>query len=329
MLPKYITRFASLPVIFFLCFTAAETTAGEVVDRIVAVVNNDMISLLEFEEALHPYSEKVRSLGYDSEEEKKTLAKVREDILNQIIDQKLTDQESRRAGITVNEKEIDAAVERVKSSNFYTDEELKHTLAAEGLTIEDYRSRMREQIVRSRLVNLEIKSKIVITKDDVKAYYKDHQEEFQGGKKYRLRNILMEIPSYADESQQLEIRKKMEDILAKIRKGQSFEKLAAQYSRSSSAAEGGDLGVFSSEVLAPELQEALKKMKSGQVTPVMKTDAGWQIFFVQEIMETGGKSLEDASPEIEEKLFNEVVNKKFRAWIEELRKCSYIKVIEN
>ncbi|OQX25892.1 MAG: hypothetical protein BWK80_13355 [Desulfobacteraceae bacterium IS3] len=328
ILSKYFKRFASVVMIFFLCFAPA-TTCAEIVDRIVAVVNNDIISLLEFEEVFAPYSEKVRSLGYASEEEKNALAKVREDILNQIIDQKLTDQESRRAGIAVNEKEIDAATERVKKSNFYTDEELKEALAREGLTLEDYRSRMKDQIVRSKLVNLEIKSKIVITKEDVKAYYEEHKQDYQGGKKYHLRNILMEIPSYSQESEQLEIKNKMEELLAKLKKGQSFEKLAAQYSRSSSAAKGGDLGMFTADVLSPELQEALKTMKAREFTPVMKTDAGWQIFFVEEIIETGGKSLEEASPEIEEKLFNEIVNKKFRSWLEELRKRSYIKVIEN
>jgi len=328
LLSKCVARLASLLTIFFLCFAAAEIKAGEIVDRIVAVVNNDIISLLEFQEVFEPYTEKVRSLGYAPEEEKTTLVKVREDILNQIIDQKLTDQESRRAGITINEKEIDAAVERIKTSNFYTDEELKEALGREGLTLEDYRTRMKEQIIRSKLVNLEIKSKIVITKEDVKAYYTEHKEDWQGGKKYHLRNILMETPSYSDESEHLEIKKKMEDILAKLKKGQSFEKLAEKYSRSSSAAKGGDLGVFSRDVLAPQLQEALKTMKAGEFTPVMKTDSGYQIFFVEEVIETGGKSLEEARPEIEEKLFNEIVNKKFRSWLEELRKHSHIKIIE-
>ncbi len=317
--------------VIFFCGIAVSLIAGaaeiEVVDRIVAIVNNDIVSLVDLEQMMKPYMGKIRSSKYPPEKRSELMDKLREDVLNQLISQKLTDQESRRAGIVVSEKEVDNAVNRIKEENFYSDKELKAALGKEGLSIEDYRNRMREQIVRSRLVSMEVKSKVVITRDEIKAYYESHQEEYQGGKKYRLRNIVLKIPSPDDQEGKAKIGKKMEMILAKLKKGEPFDKTARQYSEAPSAAEGGNLGEIDHDVLAPQLQETFKDMKSGQLTPVLDTDQGYQIFLIEEVIEGAGKSLEEASPEIEDKLFQEIVNKKFQSWLEDLRKRSHIKII--
>ncbi len=312
-----------------LCFSGNFKAEGaEVVDRIVAVVNDDIISLFELNQSLKPYTEKIRALGYTSEKERKMLFKVREDILNQLIDQKLTDQEIKRFRIAISEKEIDSAIERIKEVNFYTDEELKEALAREGLTIEKYRKRMKEQMLRTKLVNLEIKSKIVITKEDIKSYYESHADEYGGENKYHLRNIIMKVFSAANEAEKLAVYKKMESILAKLKDGESFEAMAAAYSESSLASEGGDLGLFGLDDLSPQLQEAIRGLNAGEFTSVLDTDQGYQIFFVQDIIKTQGRSLEEVSPEIEEKLFNEIVDEKFRSWLEGLRKRSCIKIVK-
>ena len=109
-------------------FPLAGAQEAEVVDRIVAVVNDEIISLFEMNQLLQPYEAKIRNLGYSSEKEREMLFKVREDVLNQLIDQKLTDQETRRFRITVSEQEIDNAIERIKEANFYTDEQLRKAL---------------------------------------------------------------------------------------------------------------------------------------------------------------------------------------------------------
>lgn len=306
----------------------AHAEKTEVVDRIVAIVNDDIISLFELEQAFKPYTEKVKSLGYPPDKEQEVLFKVRGDILSQLIDQKLTDQETRKAQISVGEKEIHSAIERIKESNFYTDEDMRKALEKQGLTMEEFRKRIKDEILRSRLLNFEVKSKIVITKEEVKSYYEDNRDLYRGGKKYHLRNILMKVPEIGDDSKNADVKKKMESILEKLKAGQPFEKMAAQYSESSSASGGGDLGVFEEDVLSPQIQEAIKGMNAGEFTPVLDTDLGYQIFFIQEIKDLPGKSLEEATPEIEEKLFKEIVNKKFQSWLEDLRKRSHIKIIQ-
>ncbi len=302
--------------------------SAEGVDRIVAVVNDDIITLFELNQTVKPYAEKIRDLGYSTDQEHKMLFKVREDMLNQLIDQKLKDQEIKRIGIKIEEKEIDQTIERIKETNFYTDEDLRDALAKEGLTMEEYRERLKEQILRTKLINLKVTSKIVITKEDITAYYENHPDKYGGKKKYHLYNIIAKVPSFADEKEKLKIKARMDAILTELNAGKSFESVAKSFSESSPDVAGGDLGLFWLEELFPQLRNTIKEMKAGEFTPVLDTDQGFQIFFIKEIVQTSEKTLEEVSPEIEKILFNEIVEKKFQSWLGDLRNQSVIKIIK-
>lgn len=305
----------------------ARAESAEIVDRIVAVVNDDIITLFELNRLFEPYADKIKERGYPLEEESKVLFKTREDILNQLIEQKITDQEIKRFKISISEKEIDQTIERIKEANYYTDEDLRAALAKDGLTIEEYRKQVKEQILRKRLVNLKVTSKIVITKEDIKSYYETHKDKYGGENKYHLRNIIMKVSTLVDEKEKLEVKARMDEVYAKLKAGQSFETMAMTYSESL-ASEGGDLGLFGLDELSLQLQKAIKGMKAGGFTPVLYTDQGYQILFVQEIVNTPGKPLEEVSPEIERILFNDIVDNKFQSWLEDLRKQSHIKIIK-
>jgi peptidyl-prolyl cis-trans isomerase SurA len=320
-------------IVFFILLTPVSSLVpgvegADIVDRIVAIVNDDIITLFELNRSLRPYADKIEELGYTPDREKQMLFKVREEILNKLIDEKIKDQEVKRFNITVDEQEVDKTIERIKESNFYTDEELREVLTADGITMEEYRERIKEQLLRSKLVNIEIKSKIVITQEDIRSYYESHSEKYGGEKKYHLRHILMAISLLATESERLKVKKNMEDVLGKLKDGEPFETMVAEYSESPLASEGGALGSFSLKALSPQLQEAVKDLKAGEFTPVLDTDQGYQIFLVEKITATPGKPIEEVSPEIERILFNEIVNKKFQSWLEELRERAHIKVVK-
>jgi peptidyl-prolyl cis-trans isomerase SurA len=302
--------------------------AAEIVDRIVAVVNDEVITLTELNSSLKPYAEKIRSLGYSPEKEQQLLFNVRKDMLDRLINQKIEDQEIERSKVKISEEEINQTIERIKETNYLTDEQLRAALAKDGLTMETYREKVKGQILRARLVNLKVKSKIVITKEDVKAYYEEHIKEYGGEQKYHLRNIIMKVPLFLDSEKKLEIKAKMDEILEKLKAGESFEVLAAKYSESPAASDGGNLGTFEFDALSPQLQKAIGKIKPGEFTPVIDTDQGYQIFFLEEIISAQGKTLEEVTPEIERKLLNESIDKKYREWITDLRKQSVIKIIQ-
>jgi peptidyl-prolyl cis-trans isomerase SurA len=190
---------------------------AELIDRIVAVVNNDLITLDDLNSQVKPYLEKINAMGYPQDKERQMIFKVRDEVLNQMVDQKLTDQEIVRYKITASDKEVDNAIERIKKTNSLTDESLRQALSKEGITLEEYRKRTKEHILRSNLVNREIKSKIVITKEDIKAYYDSNPETYGVEEKYHLANVMIKYPESPDPSIRVQTQQKMAAILQELR----------------------------------------------------------------------------------------------------------------
>jgi peptidyl-prolyl cis-trans isomerase SurA len=301
---------------------------GEVVDRIVAIVNDDAITLSELNETVEPYARKIREAFYGPEQERKMLFKVREDILNKMIDQTLTDQESHRLDISVLESDVDQRLEKIKHERSLTEEDLRKALAAEGYTLEEYRKKMKEQMLRIKLINVEVKSKIAITEEEMRADYDKHKEEYQEAKKYHLRTILIKVPDPATTEQKEDSLKRIKAIADELKAGAAFDQLARQFSDDITAKEGGDVGLFSLEELSNQFRETVRWMKDGEISPVLETPQGYQILMVQEIQHTPRKTFKEAKAEIEDRLFRKLVDEKYAKWLQGLRERSYIKIIQ-
>ncbi|MGD8649501.1 MAG: SurA N-terminal domain-containing protein, partial [Desulfobacterales bacterium] len=299
----------------------------ETIDRIVAVVNNDIITLYDLNRALKPYEENIKALGYETEKERETLFQVRKDLLDQLIDRELADQEIKRAQISVSESDIDGTIERMKEARSITDEQLREGLAQQGMTMAEFRKEIREQIMRTKLVNREVKSKIVVTKADIKDYYDSHQDKYAGEKNYYLYNLFVRLSPEADTSEKEDAFRKMENARARLDQGIAFEDLVNQLTDSFSLVQGTDLGLYRTEELSEELRGAVEKLNAGEYTEVLDTEFGPQIIYVQEIQEKTAKSVDEVESEISEILYNELVDNKYQDWLDELRSRSLIKII--
>ncbi len=325
-LSGYLPRWILFAIgVFPICVAAADNV---VVDRIVAVVNEDLITLYDLNQAFQPYEANIRALGYSPEKEQEALFKLRADLLNRIVDRKLTDQAIKRNNIEVSEKEIDAALERIKEGRSLTDEDLRAGLAQQGLTMEEYRQNIKQQLLRNILVNREVKSKIVITEDEIKRYYDAHSEKYAGETKYHIWNIFIRVPEFENGSAKQRALEKMESVATKLKQGEAFESLAALKPDSPMDPEGADLGLYRLEELSPQLQKAIKDMKAGDFSPILDTDMGYQIIYVQKIINSNPKSLADVKSEIQQTLYDEAVENRFQTWLQNLRNKSHIKIIQ-
>lgn len=305
---------------------AAPASGAEVIDRIVAIVNNDLISLSDLNARLQPYLEKIKSMGYPPDKETQMIYKVRQEVLNQMIDQKLTDQEIAKYKITVSDKEIDNAIERIKQANSMTDEAFRHAIAKEGYTYAQYRQIARENLMRSNLMNREVKSKVVVTKEDVKAYYDAHPELYGFEEKYHLANVMIKISESPDNPARIQAHQKMSEILTALNSGKSIQDVIQKFSGGEFPVQGGELGTFSLSSLDPKIRDAIKNLSPGQYTDIVETDYGPQIFCLIDKVKSSTKSLEQATPEIENKLYKDIVDQKFEKWLDELRSKSAIKI---
>jgi peptidyl-prolyl cis-trans isomerase SurA len=317
----------SINMVFLWLMSAVPSGQAELVDRIVAIVNEDIITLSELDETVELYAMQVRNSLHGAREEEKVLSKLREDILNRMIDEKLADQESQRVGVSVEESEIDQRMAQMAVQQSMSKEALNEALEAEGFTWEEYRNRLREQMLRMKLINMEVKSKIAITEKEIEDYYEKHKETFQKEKKYRLRMILVKVPSSGGAHEMGAALKKMEAVVEQFEKGVAFKELARRYSEAGTAKDGGDLGFFALDELSSEFRETVRGMKEGEISPILQTPLGYQVVMLEQIKTEAGKPLEDAKLQIQEKLYNEMVEEKYNTWLTELRDRSYIKII--
>lgn len=327
--PKNIRRLANSVLRFTLIVVllAPSAAAAELVDRIVAVVNDEVISLYELDQVAGPYIEQVQKSRYPTNVEQQLIFEVRQKILSQLIDQTLTDQELERQGIQVGDNEVDKTIERVKENRYLTDEQLRRSLEEQGLTYAEYRDQIKKQILRARLVNREIKSKIVITNEDVRRYYEKNRDFYGGQTEYHLRNLFIRLGSFASEADRLQAKEVLNTMRGELENGESFQAVVDRYAGNAAGIEFSDLGFFELEDLSRDLQEHLRDMQAGDVTPVLETGFGYQVVYLQEIAQSRGKTLEEASAEIENKLYNEVVDQKYENWLQSLRERSHIRII--
>jgi len=316
-----------LVLLCLLIAPGAVASATETVDRIVAIVNDDIIRAKELEEAYRRFSEQRSPADALAGKAQERFYEQRNEVLNLLINRTLADQVIESEGLSVSSAEIDNAIEQVKSMNYYTDEDLRQSLRMNGMDMDTYREEIRHQILQSKLVNRKVKSSVVITDADIREYYESHPEKYQEQPQYRLKNIFMalEDPSSPDEREKL--RKRMDQAMAELDEGKSFESVAGKYSEGSNASKGGELGNFALDDLQKELQSVIKILSPGDISDIVETDQGFQIFYLEDIVQPSNASLESVSREIRELLYQQAVDKKYQGWIETLREEAHIQII--
>lgn len=312
----------------WIFFVLAGSLHADLVDRVIAVVNNDVILLSDLNQTLETISIGLDKQGYSESQKEQILKDQRPRILEQLIYDKLTDQQIQRLKIKIDESDVDATIQRIERVNKISSETLRSNLERSGISYDDYREQVKEKLLRTRLVNREVKSKIVITDEDIKTYYESHLHEYGGYTKYELRHILVKVPPTADATEKEHARQKIEKVYTQLKNGGAFADLAAEYSEAASASNDGFLGVFDLSILSEQVRQVLKGLKANQYSRIVDTDQGYQIFYIESIIRSGGKGIDEVRAEIQDKLYAQIVDKKFNDWIKELRKRSDIQIIE-
>jgi len=299
----------------FLLFSVA-TSGAEVVERILAVVNDEVISQSEVDQmakAMQAQPGAKMPTGSGKELQKQ--------LLDALIMQKLAKAEAKRRGITVSEKEIDQAfAEFKKRNNIENEEALAKGLAKEGLTIAGLKQQIGDQMTQDRLLQIIAGGKVVVTEADVRNFY-DKDFPKTGGGQIRLKVLNMPFPQGATEAQKDEVRKKAEMILQENKKGVSWEEL-----RNKHGVLIQDMSYIPEADLDPELAQFLSKVKTGETSPV-QTLQGFQLVQVLDRKDSKTRSFEEAAPQIREFLQRREMEKTFKEWMKTQREKSHIKIM--
>jgi len=309
----------------FLLFFIPSLIFAEVIDRVVAVVNDDIITLSEFNEESRDTLQRITDQAPPNELAG-ALQKARQDILSRMIDRKITVQKAEEMNISVSDAEIDNALDTILSRNKATREDLKRELVAQGLSEAAYRSSLREQILFSKLVSYEVNSKVVITEDKAREYYDTrYMQDLPAGGFYLLQ-IGLGVKGRQGSTE--EIRKKAMEVREAATSGQNFNQLAAAHSDLPSAVDGGDIGVIKEDEMAPEMLKAVAALKPGEISPIMETYSGFIFFKLLGVNKDGTITrapFDSVKEEIFSRLRIEEQEKLYKSWVKELREEAYIK----
>jgi peptidyl-prolyl cis-trans isomerase SurA len=226
----------------------------------------------------------------------------------------------------VTERDIELAIQDVKERNHLTQAALEALLKREGLSMEDYRKKISEEILIRKATNMEVRSRIEVTTGEVEAYYQARLSDFMPLEQLRASHILVAAPRDGEEARDLEARARAETLLKRARSGEDFSELARRYSEDGSGARGGDLGLIRRGEILPDVERVLFSLQPGEVGPLVRTPAGYHIVKLNEKVPRKARPLKEVEEEIRDRIYAEKAEARYQRWLEELKKKAYIEV---
>lgn len=299
---------------------------AELVDKVAAVVNEDVIALSEVEQRAAPELAAVNQ-NRDPEQRSELRKKALQSAVDQLIGEKLMEKEMDALGVTVSDQEVDLGMEDVRRQNNFDADQLEQALRSEGYSVQQYREFMRKQLRRLKLVNIKVRPKVTVTEKDLRAAYDRWARLEQADPEIRARHILVTVDKKASPEQQAKALEKAKAIAAEARKpGVDFAELAKKRSEGSSAADGGDLGTFRRGVMVAEFDKVAFALPEGGVSNPVRTSSGWHIIKVEERRSVPVKSFEEMKDQLQERLTREQLEKYAEQYVKELRQQAAVEV---
>ncbi len=309
-------------VLIAALFIAVVLYSQETVEAIVAIVNDDIITLSEYEaehEALYNF---LRSQLQGEEFDKQYEAQ-RKELLERMITERLLLQEARKQDLNI-EEQLRMYIDNIKTqNNIESDEELRRQMAQQGIDFEMWKVQQEKGLLQQAVVFSEVGRNIAIDETDVINYYDQNPDRFTDPTEYRIRAIFI---SSEDKSED-DAREKMADIDEKLAAGEDMAALAEQYSEGPEKETQGDLGAFKEGDLAEPLQRAVENITVGSMTSWIQMPNGWFRIKLEERKESRLKPFEEVREEIENMLFNQEQQKRLKEYLERLKNRSFIKIL--
>ena len=301
------TLYIAIFTVSFVTFTNI-SSARDVIDGVIAVVNDDVITLSEFEERLPHQNVKI------TPQQEKT-------ILDQMIEQKLLEQEADKRGIRVSESEVDNAIANVMGKFNLTNEQMKEVLAKEHLTAAQFREQWRLQLLSQKVIAAKLQGQLAVTDDEIEEYYKKNYGAGERVDEVKIAHILITPDAAGGEEQ---AKQRAEEVAKLARSGEDFGELAREYSNDTiSSVKGGELGYFGRGDLVESLENAAYSTPVGDIAGPVESPAGYHVIKVLD-KKTNEGTLDDYREEIKQKLYKEKAQEELSAWIDEIKSSAYI-----
>jgi peptidyl-prolyl cis-trans isomerase SurA len=299
-----------------------------VVEEIIARVNNDIITMSDYQKADQQLREEVAHdcQGCPADRVQGQYKDQQKDLLRGLIDQSLLVQRAKDMGISVETDLIKRMDEVRKQNGLNSLEELEKAVEGSGIAWEDYKTQIRNGLLTQEVMRKEVGSRINIGNEEVKKYYDEHPQEFTRPEQVELSEIFLSTEGKSPEEIEA-VQKKAEDLHNRVVKGDEFSEIAKRYSEGSTAKDqSGDLGTYQRGQLSPQLEAVVFKMEKGQITEVTQTKTGFEILKVDNHYQSGLQPLDKVETEIMNRLYMQKMQPTMREYLAQLRQESYVMV---
>ena len=298
---------------------------GVLIDKVVAIVNDDVITLSQLQEEGKPLIQRMREELLEQDPDGQVQITERQ-ILDALILRRLQIQEAEKQRIVVDQAQVTAAIEQIKRQNdIVSDVEFAEALKQQHLTLEGLKTKVWEQLVVDTLLVRNVRSGIVVSEEEIPTYYQEHADRFRQPASVRIRHILLRLPRNPSAESLAQARSRAAELLGQLRRGADFATMAKKYSDGAAGGDGGDLGVLRQGELHPALESVAFSLEPGSISDVVETSAGLNIVKVEE--RTGGDRLSArVREEIRQVLFSQKLVHRMNEYFEELKKQAYIDI---
>jgi peptidyl-prolyl cis-trans isomerase SurA len=296
------------------------TNDDAVTDRIVAVVNNDAITLGELQESIVMWRRENQARQPMSDEELFT------QFLNRLIDARLQLQEADRERIVVDDSEVnEELLDRVKKLGVPSLEAFQASLKLEGISYDTIRKRVREGLRAARVIRRKVALRVSVTEPEIDAYLEANRAKLETSLSYHARHILI-VPENTSEQAWAAAHAKVEMLRDQAISGADFAELARKNSADATAKDGGDLGTLKRGELAKEIEAKILALENGEISQPYRSSLGWHIFRLdtKEMLES--QSLARVRQQIRDILFREKYEARLDAWLKEIKQRAIIEV---
>ena len=319
--PKAAPATSAVPVRLSTAGTTATAPDERVTDRVLAIVNNDAITLSELQEAIAVYRYENRDRTTENSDQ------LIQQFLTRMIDSRLQIQEAEREKIVIEEAEIDEELaDRIKKMNLKGREEFEAALKAQGIPMAAVRKRVADELRRGRIVSRKVRLRISVTEQEVSQYLEANRAKLETGLSYHAAHILI-VPETGPEDAAWEnARIKADLIRADLQQGADFAELARQHSRDASGRDGGDLGTLKRGELAQDIEAKILSLSPGQISLPYRSALGYHVFRLESKETLEGEGLGRVRAQIREILFREKFDTRLDAWLKEIKQRAVIDV---
>lgn len=314
--------FSSVVLVLMLGVFFFERTvfSTEVVERILAIVNDEVITDQDLELLMAPVAAQYRTT-YTGKEFDEKMKEAEQEFLNKAIEDKLILSEAKRRQIVLKDVEVDEIMSEVRNK-FPNREVFLNSLTDQGLTEKKLWNRFRDQLMMQKLVDYEVRSKVSVSPGEVSEYYKTHSEEFVQGDRVRLQQILIRIGDRSEE----EAKAFAQSLVERLQGGASFEELARTYSQGVEGKDGGEMGWMEKGQLMGEIDEKVFALEKNRITEPIRSSLGYHIFKVVDNQKFSTKPFAEVKDIVQDNLFKEKLRKRIDGWIKNLKKNAYISI---